>query len=378
MIGTQPMSTDAEAPATATGLDVAVDVVIDNYNYGRFIANAIESALGQTHPNVKVIVVDDGSTDESRDVIGLYENRVDVVLKENGGQASALNAGFSRCEGDAVIFLDSDDVLRPDAAALVARAFAAEPDAVKVQYRMEVIAEDGSPTGDVQPLEHLPLPTGDVRQAELTFPFDLVWMGMSGNAFRTSALRRLMPIPEREYGLGADWYLVHLAPLLGRVVSLGDVAGRYRIHGSNMYASPGTALDLAHVRDTILYAAATRDALDRLAGELLLERPPGPILSVADIAHRLVCAKLAPELHPLPDDRVVPLALDGMRAAWRRFDVSSAMKILLTGWFAVMAVAPRPLARRLAERFLLPQRRPGLNRLLRHLHRWKRTKATRW
>lgn len=372
MIATQRLRSEADAPATETGVDFAVDIVIDNYNYGRFVADAIESALAQTHPNVNVIVVDDGSTDDSREVIARYGAGLDVVLKENGGQASALNAGFARCDGDAVIFLDSDDVLRPDAAALVARAFAAEPQAVKVQYRMAVIDENGRATGNVQPLEHLPLPTGDVRQAELTFPFDLVWMGMSGNAFRSSALRRLLPIPEREDGLGADWYLVHLAPLLGHVVSLEDVAGGYRIHGDNMYASRDTTLELSHVRDTIDCAAATRHALERLAGELGLARRPGPILSVADIAHRLVSAKLAPELHPLPGDRVVPLALDGVRAARRRFDVSSAMKMMLAGWFAAMALAPRPLARRLAERFLLPERRPGLNRLLARLHCWNR------
>jgi Glycosyl transferase family 2 len=351
---------------------VAIDIVIDNYNYGRFVADAIESALAQTHPKVNVIVVDDGSTDDSRDVIARYGARLDVVLKENGGQASALNAGFARCAGDAVIFLDSDDVLRPDATALVARTFAAESEVVKVQYRMAVIDENGLATGDVQPLEHLPLPAGDVREAELTFPFDLVWMGMSGNAFRSSALRRLLPIPEREYGLGADWYLVHLTPLLGPVVSLDDVAGGYRIHGGNGYASRSMALDLFHVRQTIVYAAATRHALERLAGELGLERCPGPILSVSDLAHRLVCAKLAPELHPLPDDRVVPLALDGMRAARRRFDVSAGMKVLLAAWFGAMALAPRPLARGLAERFLLPERRVGLNRLLLRLHRWNR------
>jgi hypothetical protein len=372
MTATLPLRPEARAPATGIGVDLAVDIVVDNYNYGRFLADAIESALAQTHRNVNVIVVDDGSTDDSRDVIARYAGSVDVVLKENGGQASALNAGFARCTGDVVIFLDSDDVLRGDAAALVARAFAAAPDAVKVQYRMTVIDEHGLATGQVQPLEHLPLPAGDVREAELTFPFDLVWMGMSGNAFRSSALRRLLPIPEREYGLGADWYLVHLAPLLGRVVSLDEVGAGYRIHGGNTYASRGTALDLGHVRDTIVYAAATRDALEQLAGELRLERRPGPILSVADLAHRLVCARLAPELHPLPGDRVMSLALDGMRAAGRRFDISPGMRILLAGWFAATALAPRPLARRLAERFLLPERRRGLNRLLRHLHRWNR------
>jgi len=88
--------------------DIRVDIVVDNFNYGRFLGEAIDSALAQTHPHVGVIVVDDGSTDESRNVLARYDDRIDVVLKENGGQASALNAGLARCSGDAVIFLDAD------------------------------------------------------------------------------------------------------------------------------------------------------------------------------------------------------------------------------------------------------------------------------
>jgi glycosyltransferase involved in cell wall biosynthesis len=374
MTSTQRLQVDADGAARATGTQLAVDIVIDNYNYGRFVGDAIESALAQTHPKVKVIVVDDGSTDDSRVVIARYQPHVDVVWKDNGGQASALNAGFARCQGDAVIFLDSDDVLRPDAAARVSTAFAADPAAVKVQYRVEVIDESGRATGVVQPPAHVPLPTGDLREAELTLPFDLPWMGMSGNAFCTSALRRVMPIPEGAFRRCADWYLVHLTPLVGRVVSLEDVGAGYRVHDRNSYAPRDATLDLGHLHDSIVFAAATKNELERLAVELRLERRPGPILSVADVSNRLVLAKLAPELHPLPNDRVVPLALDGVRAASRRFDISAVMKLLFIGWFAVMAVAPRVVAGVIAERFLFPQRREALNRLLQHLHRWNRTR----
>jgi glycosyltransferase involved in cell wall biosynthesis len=97
--------------------EIAVDIVIDNYNYGRFLGAAIESALAQTHPRVRLIVVDDGSTDDSREVIASYGDHLEeVVLQENAGQAAAINAGLGRCRGDVVMILDADDLLLPQAA----------------------------------------------------------------------------------------------------------------------------------------------------------------------------------------------------------------------------------------------------------------------
>jgi glycosyltransferase involved in cell wall biosynthesis len=69
-----------------------VSVIVNNYNYARFLPDAIDSALRQTYGHVEVIVVDDGSTDESRVVIASYGNRIRAVLKRNGGQGSAFNA----------------------------------------------------------------------------------------------------------------------------------------------------------------------------------------------------------------------------------------------------------------------------------------------
>jgi glycosyltransferase involved in cell wall biosynthesis len=348
---------------------LTVDVVVNNHNYERFVAAAVESALAQTHAHVRVIVVDDGSTDRSRELLRNYESKVDLVLKPNGGQASALNAGFNRVEGEVVLFLDADDVLRPDAAASIAVAFAADPRVVKVQHRMEVIDEMGRRTGAIKPHRHLPLPDGDLRDAELTFPFDLAWLPTSGNAFRTDVLRSIFPIPEQEFARCADWYLVHLTPLLGRVVSLDNIGAYYRVHGANRYEPQRPALDLLHVRETIRFAASTIDALDRLAFELRLTRPYATVLSVSDLSNRLVSLRLDPELHPIPADTVARLAVDGIRAALRRFDVAWPMKFLLSGWFGFMAVAPRPVARRLAEAFLFPERRRKLSRVVERFHR---------
>lgn len=344
--------------------DLVVDIVINNHNYGAFLEEAIESACGQTHGRVNVLAVDDGSTDDSRRILARYGDRIGLVLQERSGQAAALNAGMARCEGDVVIFLDADDVLRPEAAARVAAAFAADEGVSKVQFRMETIDAEGHPTGEIRPAPHLPLPNGDVRSAELASPYDLVWMATSGNAFRAEAVRRILPIPEGEYPVtGADWYLVHLTALLGRVVSLDAVGAGYRVHGANSYELAGARLDLEHLRQAIGFAASTSRELLGLAERLGIEHPR-QILSVADLANRMISLRLDPGRHPVAGDSRPGLLADSVRAVRRRGGVSVAMKAAFVAWFAAMAVAPRGLARRLAELFLFPERRRSLNDLL--------------
>jgi glycosyltransferase involved in cell wall biosynthesis len=350
--------------------ELAVDIVIDNYNYGAYLGAAIESACAQTHERLSVIVVDDGSTDNSRELLLDYgdRDRVEVVLKENGGQASALNAGFGRCRGDIAIVLDADDLLHPEAAARVAAAFAADPALAKVQYRMDTIDAGGHSTGVIKPPAHLPMPNGDVRRDELAFPFDLTWLAMSGNAFRLEALRRILPIPEPAYRICADWYLVHLTALLGPIASLQEVSASYRVHGANGYEQQAARLDLDHVRRTVGLAGSTIGELERLADELGLERPD-PILSLWDLANRLISLKLDPRHHPIATDSAAGIVRGATRAIPLRSDASPPKKLLFLLWFALTAAAPRRYVPRLAELFLYPERRPAFNHLLGRLRR---------
>jgi glycosyltransferase involved in cell wall biosynthesis len=90
-------------------------VIVNNFNYAQFLRAAVDSALGQTYADTEVIVVDDGSTDESRRVIAGFGDRVLPILKDNGGQASAFHAGLRASNGEVIIFLDADDLLLPSA-----------------------------------------------------------------------------------------------------------------------------------------------------------------------------------------------------------------------------------------------------------------------
>jgi hypothetical protein len=232
---------------------------------------------------------------------------------------------------------------------------------------MEVIDADGRATGVVKPPTHLPLPLGDLRHAEVAFPFDLVWLPMSANAYRMSTVRRVLPIPEAEFVRCADWYLNHLTAMLGRVVSLDEVGAQYRVHGANGYEPQAATLDLRHVRDNVGFAQATTRALTALADEIGFPRPRR-VLSLADLANRLISLKLEPHRHPVPGDDVAGLLADALRALSRRHDVGRVMKLLYTGWFAALAAAPHGTARRLAELFLFHERRTGMNRVIGRLN----------
>ena len=346
-----------------------VDIVINNYNYGRYLAEAVRSAAAQTHPEVRVIVVDDGSTDDSAAVIdGLAAVIDEVVRKENGGQASAVNAGLARCQGDIVIFLDADDVMLPEAAARVAAEFATDPELTKVQAPMAVIDADGRRTGALKPPDHLPLPSGEMRAAELAYPFDLTWLPTTANAFRVAALRSLGPMPEDRFRVCADYYLVHLSALIGRVSSLAEVGSLYRIHGANNYELASAELDLPHLRATIEFCRATSVELLRVADERGFPRPK-EILSIADLSNRMISLRLEPELHPSAGDTRLGLVSAAMRALRRRRGVGMAMKAMFAAWFVAMAVLPRSLAVAAATAFLFPERRARLTRLLGRLHK---------
>jgi hypothetical protein len=340
-----------------------VDVVINNFNYGHYVCRAVDSALAQDHPRVHVVVVDDGSTDDSRRRLEPYRGALELVFKENEGQAAALNAGFARCRGDLVIFLDADDELAPSAASRAAGALAAEPDAARIQFRMALIDHAGRALGVTRPAPGVAMPSGDLRRAELSFPFDLAWVAMSGNAFAVQRLRRIMPIPSREYGRwGADWYLVHLSTLLGPVVSVDEVGAYYRVHGANAFEPAAAVLDLERIRREIAYQQVTLRALERLADSLSLERPE-PILSLSNLACRMISHRLAPELHPLAGERRGRLLLDAGRAAARRFDRPLSTRAALVAALGAIAVLPPRAARKLAALLVFPQRRPSVPRL---------------
>lgn len=169
-----------------------ISIVIDNFNYARFLVQSIDSALAQTYSRIEVIVVDDASTDGSRDVIGQYAHRVVTVLQaSNRGQGGAFNAGFLASRGDIIMFLDADDWLYPHAAERIASQWL--PGQSKTHFRLDLV-DAGGVRIDTHPAPEVRLDRGDVVPLLLDFGrYETVVT--SGNAFARSALESNLPMP---------------------------------------------------------------------------------------------------------------------------------------------------------------------------------------
>lgn len=208
-----------------------VSIVINNYNYGRFLQEAIDSALNQSYPYTEVIVVDDGSTDDSREIIASYGDRITPVLKENGGQASAFNAGFSASRGEIICFLDSDDVFYPNKVEKIVATFGRYQDAGWCFHPLTVVDKDarrlleivhGSPPRECDFRPH-------ARRGKLPFM-------PPGFCFRRSLLQQILPMPEAATVSISDNYLRFVALALSKGVLLNEELAVHRIHGGNSYA----------------------------------------------------------------------------------------------------------------------------------------------
>jgi glycosyltransferase involved in cell wall biosynthesis len=350
-----------------------VTVVIPNHNYARFLTAAVESALDQTYPRVEVVVVDDGSTDQSRSVIAGFGRRVRPVFQENGGQSAANLAGWRASRGDIVIFLDADDALRRDAVERVVAAIGR--DTAAVQFCLATIGPDGEPLGGIYP----PLPADwtpeRIRETLLRsgfYPFPPT----SGNAYPRWFLERVLPYDARRYARGMDGLLAAVAPLYGEVVALPEALGYYRIHGGNMGA--------LEVLDPDRFAYFVE--LDRLRAEFLEEHArrtrtalPANLLDRAffHLQYRIASLKLRPEHHPYEGDRLPRVAFLLARAAAVAPE-PPLTRVLVALWGAVVALAPQRLAANLvASRFISGKRPALLEGVLRRFGLVRRGRAGR-
>ena len=224
-----------------------ITVLIDAYNYGRFIEQAVESVLSQDFPMeaVEILVVDDGSTDDTADRLRKYVPRVQLIQKENGGQASAFNLGISRAQGDIVALLDADDYWLPQKLRSVASRFQQNPNAGMVYHRLLNLTESSQETT----LDEFTPLSGFIPH-DLRALFAYSPRPTSSLAFRRTALNRILPIPEG-LRIQADGYLGALVIFLAPIVAIDEALAVYRLHGGNLFYSSEVSIPPERARERI-------------------------------------------------------------------------------------------------------------------------------
>ena len=325
-------------------------IVVTNHDYAQFVTDAVDSALAQTVADVEVIVVDDGSTDESLAVLARYRPLVRLIVRPNGGQAAAFNSGWTVASGDVVVFLDADDLLEPDLVERVLEVMDADPDVAKVQYPLHVIDASGGRRDTTVPPAGVRLAVGDVRPQLTRHPDDIVWMPTTGNAFRAEVLTHIMPMPVADYRICADYYLSNLSAAHGRVAVLDRPGGSYRVHDDNRHYTAEWSLDA--VRANVIRTSATHRHLIaecRRIGLAGLPNDPDAVRSVTSAAFRMVSLRLDGEHHPLACDTRRSLTRLGLAAAIGSQDVSALRRAQMALWFVAAGLAPRAAVPRLAR-----------------------------
>ncbi|MEK7858381.1 MAG: glycosyltransferase family 2 protein [Elusimicrobiota bacterium] len=205
-------------------------VVIDNYNYGRYLKAAIDSVLAQDFPrkDVELIVVDDGSTDQSREIIASYGAKVRGILQPNCGQATAFNRGFSEAKGRFVCLLDSDDVWRPEKLSSIAPLFD-DPKVGQVEHFLEDTDVALNPLPQSFPAWPERYVLDDFLKGQTH------WTATSGLCFRKTNLDKALPIPKDLFYYLDDFLSVRVL-FDSEAANLPKVLGAHRVHGGNWCA----------------------------------------------------------------------------------------------------------------------------------------------
>jgi glycosyltransferase involved in cell wall biosynthesis len=295
-----------------------VSVLILNYNYGRFLGDAVESVLAQDFPGeTEILVLDDGSTDDSAERIKPYLDRVSWLPKPNGGQVSAFNYGLARASGNWIALLEADDTWEKDKLSKTFARLEREPGAPLVQHWL--LQTDAS----LKALENYAYPAGPER---FTFDDTLVGLPYGGTScivFDRARLAPFLPLPE-SLPYGADICLRWAAASIAPLENIPELLGKRRIHGANLFGR--TLYDSpAKVRTAHAFHAELFGYLDRVVS-LSGVRPSPESLRHISVEN----AQL--ELFFLRYERGAAAAFSGWLAlaALLPFSAGSAFKILST------------------------------------------------
>lgn len=200
-------------------------IIMCNYNYGSYIAQSIQSVLDQSLPDFELIIVDDGSADESREVIRSFDDsRIKTIFKENGGQASAFNEGFAIAQGSWLALIDSDDWWLPTKLERVSQY----AELIGDGYAMVQHFLDEWCDGATRPYRYV-RPIGNVWQDMLTTKGLDYFVPTSGLTFPLAIAEKVFPIP-LSFWYSADAFLMRTVVAYGKLFTIPEALGYRRVH----------------------------------------------------------------------------------------------------------------------------------------------------
>jgi glycosyltransferase involved in cell wall biosynthesis len=217
-------------------------VLVPAYNAAPYVIDALRSVSAQTCDDYEIVVIDDGSTDGTRQLVadwdGAYNGkahpRIELISTPNRGQSAALEAGFGACSGQYIALLDADDRWLPEKLARSKEALVSHPQAGFVVHPLYVIDGDGHRTGAVRP-RVARLSDGDMR-AEARRTGRVIVGSCSSMVIQRAVFHSLLPFPTTRFAFGADYYLALGACLVTPVVAIREPLSEYRVHsGGGQY-----------------------------------------------------------------------------------------------------------------------------------------------
>jgi glycosyltransferase involved in cell wall biosynthesis len=234
---------------------LTLTILINNHNYGAYLRESIDSALEQTHPRIEIVVVDDGSTDESADVIRSYADRIVPVFQANGGQASAFNTGFAHATGDVICLLDADDVFEPQKAAEIMNAYREFGEIGWCYHPLALFGEVAE--ASVRPAGLRRSFAYDFRSRLVQGCSPLSAPATSGLSFKRNLLETILPMPAT-IKITADNYIKFASFGLSKGYLIHEPLARQRIHSRNHHTLRSDRT-IPHADTTLQTAAALRE-----------------------------------------------------------------------------------------------------------------------
>jgi glycosyltransferase involved in cell wall biosynthesis len=216
----------------------SITVVILNYNYQRYLDECIRSVINQTLSPHQIIVVDDGSTDNSRKIIDKYTKQVISIYKENGGMISSANEAFKYLDSDYVLFLDADDYLMENCIQEASKFLKERP--ALVHYYLQMVDDNKNNLSTFPKKDKYKLSSGNLINKILKCG-SYIKSSTSGNIYSKKALLNLMPINDHKYSIEntyhnqfpLDAYLTNKIIYYGDAISIDKTLAFYRQHGTN-------------------------------------------------------------------------------------------------------------------------------------------------